>query len=208
MRARGWWVLVTGNPLGDALTFTVTSGTSADGTGNARPHPPSIQDFIQTDAAINPGNSGGPLVNVRGEVIGINSAIASETGYNAGYGFAIPINLARTVMDQLLTNGRVERAASHQHPGGERQRRGLRRPLDIRGWYRLPETPPGRRSRAWDIILADGKASYVEVAAGDYRRPGGSRSAARRGGVRNHQRAPAGPHELAPVASRAGLGRR
>jgi len=60
-----------------------------------------IQDFIQTDAAINPGNSGGPLVNIRGQVIGINSAIASETGFYAGYGFAIPMNLARTVMDQL-----------------------------------------------------------------------------------------------------------
>jgi serine protease Do len=69
-----------------------------------------IQDFIQTDAAINPGNSGGPLVNVRGEVIGINSAIASETGYYAGYGFAIPINLARTVMTQLIATGHVERA--------------------------------------------------------------------------------------------------
>jgi serine protease Do len=69
-----------------------------------------IQDFIQTDAAINPGNSGGPLVNLRGQVIGINSAIASETGFYAGYGFAIPINLARTVMDQLVKTGHVERA--------------------------------------------------------------------------------------------------
>src|SRR5206468_4033275 len=63
-----------------------------------------------TDAAINPGNSGGPLVNIRGQVIGINSAIASETGFYAGYGFAIPINLARTVMDQLVKTGHVERA--------------------------------------------------------------------------------------------------
>jgi len=66
-----------------------------------------ISDLIQTDAAINPGNSGGPLVNSRGEVIGINSAIASPTGYNAGYGFAIPITLAKRVMDQLIANGRV-----------------------------------------------------------------------------------------------------
>ncbi|HEU4648647.1 MAG TPA: PDZ domain-containing protein, partial [Gemmatimonadales bacterium] len=71
----------------------------------------SIQDFIQTDAAINPGNSGGPLVNVRGEVVGINSAIASETGFYSGYGFAIPINLARTVMNQLIADGKVHRAA-------------------------------------------------------------------------------------------------
>jgi len=70
----------------------------------------SIHDFIQTDAAINRGNSGGPLVNIRGEVIGINSAIASETGFYAGYGFAIPINLARNVADQLIASGRVTRA--------------------------------------------------------------------------------------------------
>ncbi len=98
----GNWVLAIGNPLGEAFTFTVTAGiVSAKGRGlqglNGSRY--AIQDFIQTDAAINPGNSGGPLVNVRGEVIGINSAIASETGYYAGYGFAIPINLARTVED-------------------------------------------------------------------------------------------------------------
>jgi serine protease Do len=107
----GEWVLAIGNPLGDALAFTVTSGiVSAKGrvlgAGDR-----SIQDFIQTDAAINPGNSGGPLVNVRGEVIGINSAIASETGFYSGYGFAIPINLAQVVMNQLISGGRVHRAA-------------------------------------------------------------------------------------------------
>ncbi len=111
----GEWVLAVGNPLGDNLTFTVTSGiVSAKGRGRLQlpgATDRSIQDFIQTDAAINPGNSGGPLVNVRGEVIGINSAIASETGYNVGYGFAIPIDLAKQVMDQLIKNGKVERAA-------------------------------------------------------------------------------------------------
>src|SRR5206468_3314767 len=63
-----------------------------------------------TDAAVKPGKAGGRLVNIRGQVIGINSAIASETGFYAGYGFAIPMNLARTVMDQLVKTGRVERA--------------------------------------------------------------------------------------------------
>ncbi|HXF95640.1 MAG TPA: Do family serine endopeptidase [Gemmatimonadales bacterium] len=110
----GEWVLAIGNPLGEAFAFTVTAGiVSAKGRGLAGlrgDNTYSIQDFIQTDAAINPGNSGGPLVNVRGEVIGINSAIASETGYYAGYGFAIPINLAREVMRQLIESGRVERA--------------------------------------------------------------------------------------------------
>ncbi len=109
----GNWVLAIGNPLGEAFTFTVTAGiVSAKGRllSGLNQSRYAIQDFIQTDAAINPGNSGGPLVNVRGEVIGINSAIASETGYYAGYGFAIPINLARTVMTQLIATGHVERA--------------------------------------------------------------------------------------------------
>src|SRR5512143_2446494 len=96
----GDWVLAIGNPL--EFQFTVTAGIiSAKGRNLPGLVDPSqqysIQDFIQTDAAINPGNSGGPLVNVRGEVVGINSAIASQTGFYAGYGFAIPINLARRV---------------------------------------------------------------------------------------------------------------
>src|SRR5213596_2129987 len=109
----GNWVLAIGNPLGEAFTFTVTAGiVSAKGRllNGLQQSRYAIQDFIQTDAAINPGNSGGPLVNIRGQVIGINSAIASETGFYAGYGFAIPINLARTVMDQLVKSGHVERA--------------------------------------------------------------------------------------------------
>src|SRR5213592_379795 len=109
----GEWALAIGNPLGEAFAFTVTAGIiSAKGRllAGLQQTRYSIQDFIQTDAAINPGNSGGPLVNIRGQVVGINSAIASETGFYAGYGFAIPINLARTVMDQLVKTGRVERA--------------------------------------------------------------------------------------------------
>ena len=110
----GDWVLAVGNPLGDEFTFTVTSGIIS-GKGRRLPglqrSLASIGDFIQTDAAINPGNSGGPLINVRGEVVGINSAIASETGYNVGYGFAIPINLVRQVMNQLVSTGHVQRAA-------------------------------------------------------------------------------------------------
>jgi serine protease Do len=107
----GDWVVAVGNPLG--LDFTVTAGiVSAKGRSN-RDLPGllggtySISDFLQTDAAINPGNSGGPLLNARGEVIGINSAIASRTGFYSGYGFAIPISLARTVMDDLVKHGRI-----------------------------------------------------------------------------------------------------
>ena len=110
----GEWVLAVGNPLGENLTFTVTSGIiSAKGRTLALPNTSdrSIQDFIQTDAAINPGNSGGPLVAVNGAVVGVNSAIASQTGFYSGYGFAIPINLARRVMDQIIQHGRVQRAA-------------------------------------------------------------------------------------------------
>jgi len=110
----GEWVLAIGNPLG--LDFTVTAGIiSAKGRGsrdlpNLNNDPYAVSDFIQTDAAINPGNSGGPLVNARGEVIGINSAIASQTGYYSGYGFAIPITLAKNVMDDIVAHGRVRRA--------------------------------------------------------------------------------------------------
>ena len=107
----GQWVVAIGNPLG--LDFTVTAGiVSAKGRnlGNLLTQQYAIHDYIQTDAAINPGNSGGPLVNIRGEVIGINSAIASATGYNAGYGFAVPITLAKQVMDDLIEFGRVRRA--------------------------------------------------------------------------------------------------
>ncbi len=114
----GQWVVAVGNPLGEAFSFTVTAGIVSgrgrrlDGLRDTSDpaYQLSIQDFIQTDAAINRGNSGGPLVNIRGQVIGINSAIASETGYYAGYGFAIPINLARNVADQLIATGHVTRA--------------------------------------------------------------------------------------------------
>ncbi len=109
----GEWVVAIGNPLG--LNFTVTAGiVSAKGRGNElsglNRDSLAITDFIQTDAAINPGNSGGPLMNTRGEVIGINSAIASQTGFYSGYGFAIPITLAKTVMDDIVAHGRVRRA--------------------------------------------------------------------------------------------------
>jgi len=110
----GEWVLAVGNPLGEAFSFTVTAGiVSAKGRmlqGLPNRTSYSIMDFIQTDAAINPGNSGGPLVNVRGEVVGVNSAIASENGFYQGYGFAIPANLARVVGNQLIAEGRVRRS--------------------------------------------------------------------------------------------------
>ena len=118
----GEWVLAVGSPGfrtggGDPLYTTVTAGiVSAKGRNirilNAESEAGnlSIEDFIQTDAAINPGNSGGPLVNIRGEVIGVNAAIASTTGTYQGYGFAVPIDLVREVVDDLVEYGRVRRA--------------------------------------------------------------------------------------------------
>ncbi len=102
----GDWVLALGHPFG--LEGTVTSGiVSAKGRGIGIAE---RENFIQTDAAINPGNSGGPLVNLDGEVIGINTAISSSSGGNEGVGFAIPINLAKWVAGQLSNGGTVHRA--------------------------------------------------------------------------------------------------
>lgn len=109
----GEWAIAIGNPFADGLDRTVTLGVisalSRSGMSLGE-NSPVYQDFIQTDAAINPGNSGGPLLNINGEVIGINSAIASTSGGNIGIGFAIPINLAKRVVDDLVESGKVQRA--------------------------------------------------------------------------------------------------
>jgi serine protease Do len=106
----GTWVLALGSPFG--LTHSVSQGIiSARGRHMEELQDVENQDFLQTDAAINPGNSGGPLVNMRGEVIGINNSIASNGGGNEGVGFSIPINLARWIMNQLVAQGRVSRGA-------------------------------------------------------------------------------------------------
>ena len=109
----GEWVLAVGNPLN--LTSTVTAGIiSAKGRninligGNNRNTSP-IESFIQTDAAVNPGNSGGALVNTNGELIGINTAIKSPTGSYTGYSFAVPVNIVKKVVDDLLEFGTVQR---------------------------------------------------------------------------------------------------
>ncbi len=100
----GEFVLAVGNPFG--LESTITSGIIS-ARGRSGVNIVEIEDFIQTDAAINPGNSGGPLVNLQGEVIGINAAIYSKSGGYQGIGFAIPINIARTVMRGIITNKKV-----------------------------------------------------------------------------------------------------
>ena len=98
--------MAIGNPFG--LQHTVTSGIIS-GLSRSGINPDGYEDFIQTDASINPGNSGGALVNLRGELIGINTAILSRSGGNIGIGFAIPVNMARSVMEQLIKYGTVKR---------------------------------------------------------------------------------------------------
>ena len=108
----GEWVLAVGNPFN--LTSTVTAGiVSAKSRGNIGPggkDRSKIESFIQTDAAVNPGNSGGALVNTKGELVGINTAIYSETGNFAGYSFAVPISIAGKVANDLKQFGTVQRA--------------------------------------------------------------------------------------------------
>lgn len=115
----GQWVMAFGSPIEASLGNTVTAGIiSATGrirignggaNNNDANRPAPTYNFIQTDAAINPGNSGGPLVNLRGELVGINTAIITRTGGYQGIGFAIPVNTVRNVADQLIATGRVER---------------------------------------------------------------------------------------------------
>jgi Do/DeqQ family serine protease len=102
----GDYVVAIGNPFG--FSHTVTSGI-VSGLGRSGINPDAYEDFIQTDASINPGNSGGALVNLRGELVGVNSAIISRGGGNIGIGFAIPVNMVRSIMTQLIEHGSVSR---------------------------------------------------------------------------------------------------
>jgi Do/DeqQ family serine protease len=102
----GDFVLAIGNPfgLGQTVTSGIISALGRSGLGIE-----GYEDFIQTDASINPGNSGGPLVDLQGRIVGINTAIVAPTGANVGIGFAVPINMARQVMDQLIRYGEIKR---------------------------------------------------------------------------------------------------
>jgi len=102
----GDWVIAAGNPFG--LTESITVGV-VSAKGRSRLGIADFEDFIQTDAAINPGNSGGPLINLQGEAIGVNTAIASRSGGYMGIGFAIPSSMVKAVKDQLVTSGKVVR---------------------------------------------------------------------------------------------------
>lgn len=154
----GEWVLAIGNPLG--FEHTVSAGIiSAKGRQNLQSQTAiSYQDFIQTDAAINRGNSGGPLVNMKGEVIGITSMIASPTGGNIGIGFAIPSDLARKVVKQLQEKGRVVRGYLGVRPGDISEEE--RKVLDLksrRGAF-IEEVVPGTAAdkagfERYDVIV-------------------------------------------------------
>src|SRR5262249_47078615 len=155
----GQWVLAIGSPF--VLTQTETHGIiSARERGQVSLGSTiRIKDFLQTDAAINPGSSGGPLVNLDGDVIGINTAIASNSGSNSGVGFSIPINLVKRVMQQLLEKGSVTRgylglqvAASFEAPDAAKL--GLSRAQGAWVESVYPETPAAAAGlKANDVIL-------------------------------------------------------
>lgn len=169
----GEWVLAVGNPLN--LNSTVTAGIVSamgrqinilrdqdeDAASNRGSY--AIENFIQTDAAINPGNSGGALVNLRAEVVGINTAIATQTGTYMGYGFAIPIGLARKVMADLIENGYVTRAwlgiAMRNVDDAAAERFGMKAPTGVIV-EEIMEDSPARKAgvKPLDVILKiDGK---------------------------------------------------
>ncbi len=156
----GDFVLAVGSPFG--LSHSVTYGIiSAKGRRDLRLGEASLlfQDFIQTDAAINPGNSGGPLVNLRGEIIGINTAIASNSGGNEGIGFSIPINMFMIIGRQLIEHGKVSRAFLgvdlHRRFGPAMAAEiGLPRPTGARITRIRPGTPAeAAKLQVGDVIL-------------------------------------------------------
>ena len=157
--AVGTWVLALGSPFG--LMHSVSQGIiSARGRHEAGLFQDGVenQDFLQTDAAINPGNSGGPLVTLKGQIIGINTAIASQGGGSEGVGFSIPINLARWIMDQLLTNGRVNRGAMgidlEDVESQKAEKLGLDRPKGALVTSVHPESPAMRAGlKDQDVII-------------------------------------------------------
>ena len=177
----GEWVLAVGNPLN--LKSTVTAGiVSAKGRNiNIVNSTFPIESFIQTDAAINPGNSGGALVNLRGELVGINTAIKSETGAYSGYGFAIPVNLVRKVIRDLIDFGSVQQAFLGTEVVDINPKLGEQLPgSDYSGVFVQAVTEGGAADeagiQAGDVILKinkvdiDSKAEYYERLA--YKRPG------------------------------------
>ncbi len=155
----GEWVLAVGNPFN--LTSTVTAGIVSAKARNLSilGEGTSVESFIQTDAAVNPGNSGGALVNTRGELVGINAAIASHTGSYEGYSFAIPSNIVRKVVDDLLLYGETQRGYIGIYPAELTQELAEKEGLeDIEGVYVAELTEGGAAKMAGiqkgDVITA------------------------------------------------------
>jgi serine protease Do len=158
----GEWVLAIGSPFDLQLEHTVTAGIIS-GKGRSNVRLAEYEDFLQTDAAINPGNSGGPLVNLHGEVIGINTAIATHNGGFQGVSFAIPIDFARSIVERLLSEGKVTRAwlgvTLDDVSSAQARELGLARPEGVLV-KTVTENSPAERAglRNEDLILAmDGK---------------------------------------------------
>ncbi|MDR3621354.1 MAG: trypsin-like peptidase domain-containing protein [Paludisphaera borealis] len=164
----GSWVLALGSPFG--LTHSVSQGIiSARGRHMDELRDVDNQDFLQTDAAINPGNSGGPLVNMLGEVVGINNSIASNGGGNEGVGFSIPINLARWIMNELIANGHVTRGGlgvelDSTYDYERAVKLGLDRPNGALIGKVHPDSPASRGGvQEGDVILSFGGVSIHDL---------------------------------------------
>ena len=164
----GTWVMALGSPFG--LRHSVSQGIiSARGRQMDELADVINQDFIQTDAAINPGNSGGPLVNMKGEVVGINNSIASNGGGNEGVGFSIPINLARWIMNELIVHGRVSRGAlgvdlDHDFSQEKAVTLGMERPRGawiLKVYQSSPADKGGIRSK--DVVLRFGGVDVIDL---------------------------------------------
>ena len=165
--AVGSWVMALGSPFG--LTHSVSQGIiSARSRHMEELEDVKNQDFLQTDAAINPGNSGGPLVNMKGEVIGINNSIASNGGGNEGVGFSIPINLARWIMNELIANGRVNRGALgvtlDDFTAEDAVKLGIERPRGARIREVYPSSAASRAGlRVGDVVLRFGGVEISDL---------------------------------------------
>lgn len=167
----GHFVLAVGSPFG--LSRSVTMGiVSAKGRRDlslTADHSVTNQDFLQTDAAINPGNSGGPLLDMRGQVVGINTAIASNGGGNEGIGFSIPSNLAKQVFEQLVLHGRVRRAylgveLDNDFSPSTAQRLGLERNRGARIMrvYNVQNSPANRAGLRMDDVIVSFNGVEIE----------------------------------------------
>jgi serine protease Do len=166
--AIGTWVMALGSPFG--LMHSVSQGIIS-ARGRHMDELPDVenQDFLQTDAAINPGNSGGPLVNMKGEVVGINNSIASNGGGNEGVGFSIPINLARWIMNELIAHGRVNRGAlgvdlHHDFPPEDAVTLGMERPRGawiLKVYQSSPADKAGLRSG--DVVVRFAGVEVVDL---------------------------------------------